>query len=61
MKLDRRTDRLGRGEVVVDQRIEWPITWFTRYLWRGPVTGKLYSVDICDAHNAAFLRECGRT
>lgn len=71
MKLDRRTDRLGRGEVVVDPRPlpvivdQRPVNrrnriiWFTRYLWRGSVTGKLYCHDVCDAHMVSAARRCG--
>ena len=50
LSLDQRTRRIygsttmiGSGEVALDCR---KTLGFTRYLWRGPVTGKLYRLDI---------------
>lgn len=41
----RGTISLKRGEVAIDcrGRRDWS---FRRYLWRGPVTGKLYRLDV---------------
>lgn len=68
MSLDQRTPRIaqhsgtnGMKGVAIDIRPPhgWPVTWYRHYLWRGPVTGKLYGINICDAQDVAFLRKCG--
>lgn len=45
MKLDERADRLGRGEFTEDWRVP-ACQSYTRYIWRGPITGKLYRLDV---------------
>lgn len=59
MSLDQRTERIAGpctaiikpGEVAIDCRPRPDYGKFRRYLWRGPISGKLYRLDVESSPN----------